>query len=80
MRLHLIASKPTDSVIHGFLPAAGRLGLEVLVLTDQPVAHEHAIAQAHGAPRPGALPGTIPGGTIPGGTIPGARSPGARPR
>ena len=66
MRLHLIASKPTDSVIHGFLPAAGRLGLEVLVLTDQPVAHEHAIAQAHGSLRPGALPGTIPGGTIPG--------------
>ena len=67
-RLHLIASKPTDSVIHGFLPAAGRLGLEVLVLTDQPVAHEQAIAQAPGPLRPGALPGTIPGGTIPGGT------------
>ena len=36
MRLCLIASKPTDSVILGFLPAAARLGLEVILLTDTP--------------------------------------------
>ncbi len=48
MRLHLIASKPTDSVIYGFLPAAARLGLDVLLLTDQPEAHERAIARARG--------------------------------
>ena len=84
MRLHLIASKPTDSVIHGFLPAAARLGLEVLVLTDQPVAHEHAIDQARGSLRPGALPGTIPGGAAPvppsaAPATPDAVSPGAAP-
>jgi len=62
VRLHLIASKPTDSVIYGFLPAAGRLGLEVFVLTDQPDAYERAIARARGSLRPGALPGTAPGG------------------
>jgi hypothetical protein len=79
VRLHLIASKATDSVIHGFLPAAGRLGLEVLVLTDQPEAHEHAIAGARGSLRPGALPGTIPGGAVPGSpsAVPG--SSGAAP-
>ena len=40
MRLHLVASKPTDSVSHGVLPAAARLGLDVIVLTDQPELHE----------------------------------------
>ncbi|WP_329342570.1 ATP-grasp domain-containing protein [Streptomyces sp. NBC_00663] len=39
MRLYLLALNPTDSVTEGFLPAAGRLGLDVTVLTDQPVAH-----------------------------------------
>jgi len=36
MRLYLLALNPTDSVSEGFLPAAGRLGLDVTVLTDQP--------------------------------------------
>jgi len=57
MRLYLVASKPTDSVTYGFLPAAGRLGLDVTVLTDQPEAHELARARARSAP---ALP--FPGG------------------
>ncbi|HEY1666199.1 MAG TPA: siderophore biosynthesis protein [Trebonia sp.] len=51
MRLCLIASKPTDSVILGFLPAAARLGLEVVLLTDQPEEHERA--QARQLARPG---------------------------
>lgn len=54
MRVHLIASKVTDSVVYGFLPAAARLGLDLTVLTDQPAAHEQAIAAARGRPRPGA--------------------------
>jgi biotin carboxylase len=56
VRLHLIASKPTDSVTFGFLPAAARLGVDVIVLTDQPEAHERALAVACGLTRPG--PGT----------------------
>jgi biotin carboxylase len=39
MLLYLLALNPTDSVTEGFLPAAGRLGLDVVVLTDQPEAH-----------------------------------------
>ena len=39
MRLCLVAAKPTDAVIYGFLPAAARLGLEVFLLTDQPDGH-----------------------------------------
>ncbi|PSJ25680.1 siderophore biosynthesis protein [Streptosporangium nondiastaticum] len=42
MRLHLLALNPTDSVTLGFLPAAARLGLDVTLLTDQPVAHRRA--------------------------------------
>ncbi len=53
MRVHLVASKPTDSVIFGFLPAAARLGLDVILLTDQPEAHERARADARLLPRPG---------------------------
>lgn len=58
MRLCLIASKPTDSVILGFLPAAARLGLEVVLLTDQPEEHERARVRSRqlarpGCPRPG---------------------------
>ena len=53
MRLCLIASKPTDSVILGFLPAAARLGLEVVLLTDQPEEHERALARSRRLPRPG---------------------------
>jgi hypothetical protein len=65
VRLCLIASKPTDSVIQGFLPAAARLGLEVFLLTDQPEAHELARARARGLPRPGCpRPGTEPPGRV----------------
>ena len=34
--LYLVAGKATDSVTHGFLPAAARLGLDVTLLTDRP--------------------------------------------
>lgn len=44
MRLLLVARNPTDSVTHGFLPAAARLGAQVLLLTDQPDAHRRAYA------------------------------------
>lgn len=50
MRLYLVASKPTDAVTHGFLPAAARLGLDVTVLTDQPAAHDQACAEGPAAP------------------------------
>ena len=53
MRLCLVASKPTDSVILGFLPAAARLGLEVVLLTDQPEEHERARVRSRQLPRPG---------------------------
>jgi biotin carboxylase len=56
VRLYLVASKPTDSVIHGFLPAAARLGLDMVLLTDQPAEHERARAGARRRPRPGCLP------------------------
>ncbi|MFF4218876.1 ATP-grasp domain-containing protein [Streptomyces nondiastaticus] len=46
MRLHLLALNPTDSVTLGFLPAAARLGLDVTLLTDQPVAHRRACEQS----------------------------------
>lgn len=52
MRLCLVASKPTDSVILGFLPAAARLGLEVVLLTDQPEEHERARARSRQLGRP----------------------------
>jgi biotin carboxylase len=55
VRLYLVASKPTDSVIHGFLPAAARLGLDVVLLTDQPGEHERARARAQRRPRPGCM-------------------------
>ncbi len=42
MRLYLLALNPTDSVTEGFLPAAARLGLEVIVLTDSVDAHREA--------------------------------------
>ncbi|HEX6468365.1 MAG TPA: ATP-grasp domain-containing protein [Streptosporangiaceae bacterium] len=41
-RLYLVAGKVTDSVTYGFLPAAERLGLDVVVLTDRPDEHERA--------------------------------------
>ncbi|WP_242614084.1 ATP-grasp domain-containing protein [Actinomadura roseirufa] len=37
--LHVVAGKATDSVTHGFLPAAARLGLGAVLLTDRPAAH-----------------------------------------
>lgn len=42
MKSYVLARNPTDSVTLGFLPAAGRLGLDVAVLTDQPDAHVDA--------------------------------------
>jgi biotin carboxylase len=52
----LVSSKPTDSVIFGFLPAAARLGLDVVLLTDQPEEHERARARSRLQPRPGCAP------------------------
>ncbi|OLT30197.1 siderophore biosynthesis protein [Actinomadura sp. CNU-125] len=40
--LYLVAGKATDSVTHGFLPAAARLGLDVVLLTDRPAEHAEA--------------------------------------
>jgi len=39
VKTYVLARNPTDSVTHGFLPAASRLGLDVTVLTDEPAAH-----------------------------------------
>lgn len=39
MQVFFIAGKATDSVTHGFLPAAERLGLDVTILTDRPEEH-----------------------------------------
>lgn len=44
--LYLVAGKTTDSVTHGFLPAATHLGLATTLLTDRPAAH----AGTHGGP------------------------------
>ena len=71
MRLCLIASKPTDAVTYGFLPAAERLGLEVFLLTDQPEAHVGALARAAEVSASWAG-GTGPAGErAPGGNLPG---------
>jgi hypothetical protein len=35
VRLYIIAGKETDSITHGFLPAAASLGLDVTLLTDR---------------------------------------------
>jgi biotin carboxylase len=35
VRLYIVAGKETDSVTHGFLPAAAALGLDVTLLTDR---------------------------------------------
>lgn len=58
MRLYVVASKPTDSVTYGFLPAAARLGLDVTVLTDLPQAHERAYDRARSVKEP-----PFPGGS-----------------
>ncbi|WP_231330471.1 ATP-grasp domain-containing protein [Actinomadura graeca] len=39
--VYVVAGKATDSVTHGFLPAAARLGLDAVLLTDRPSAHRH---------------------------------------
>lgn len=57
MRLHLLALNPTDSVTEGFLPAAGRLGLEVTVLTEPRYERAHREAYAARAEHGLAMPG-----------------------
>jgi biotin carboxylase len=42
VRVYVVASKVTDSVTYGFLPAAKSLGLDVTVLTDRPADHINA--------------------------------------
>lgn len=49
MRLYLLALNPTDSVTEGFLPAAGRLGLDVTVLTDPRYERAHRDAYRRAA-------------------------------
>jgi len=39
VRLCLVTSKLTDAVQYGFLPAAARLGLDVVLVTDKPAAY-----------------------------------------
>jgi biotin carboxylase len=55
VRLLMVASKPTDAVTYGFLPAAERLGLDVLLLTDQPEDSARALirGRTHARPTPG---------------------------
>src|SRR4051795_7139314 len=50
MRLYLLALNPTDSVTDGFLPAAARLGMAVIVLTDDPEPHRLAYQHAENPP------------------------------
>lgn len=45
-RLCLVTAKPTDAVTHGFLPAAARLGVDTVVVTDRPRAYPGAPAVA----------------------------------
>jgi hypothetical protein len=83
VRLGLIASKPTDAVTYGFLPAAERLGLEVFLLTDQPEAHAGALARAADVTA-GWPAGTGPAGeralTLPGPGRDAQARAGSRPR
>jgi hypothetical protein len=79
MRLYLIASKPTDSVTYGFLPAASRLGLEVTLLTDLPQAHEKAYARA-GSSQDLPFPGGTASGTAASATAASATAASAWPR
>ncbi|MGH3243992.1 MAG: ATP-grasp domain-containing protein [Spirillospora sp.] len=44
--VYLVAGKATDSVMHGFLPAAARLGVDVTLLTDRPSVY----AETHDGP------------------------------
>ncbi len=45
-RLCLVTAKPTDAVARGFLPAASRLGLDTVVVTDRPRAYPDVPAVA----------------------------------
>ena len=47
MVLVLLARNPTDTLTHGLLPAAERLGLQVRVLTDHAPAHRALYAAQH---------------------------------
>ncbi|GLF93322.1 ATP-grasp domain-containing protein [Streptomyces yaizuensis] len=47
MQMYVLAHNPTDAVTEGFLPAAGRLGLDVTLLTDQPGAHRDRYRESH---------------------------------
>ncbi|GAA0417818.1 carboxylate--amine ligase [Streptomyces luteireticuli] len=46
--MHLLALTPTDSLTEGYLPAAARLGLDVMLLTDAPDAHRRAYERCGG--------------------------------
>ncbi|MBO1268818.1 ATP-grasp domain-containing protein [Arthrobacter cavernae] len=70
MCLYLTALNPTDAVTRGFLPAAAQLGLDVVVLTDEPEAHRAAYADVPFPPAavehadvrdPGAVAATVLG-------------------
>ena len=50
-RIYLTALKPTDSVTHGFLPAARAIGCAVTILTDRPDQHPDAVGCAVTDPR-----------------------------
>ncbi|WP_430297595.1 ATP-grasp domain-containing protein [Sinomonas sp. B1-1] len=45
MSLYLTALNPTDALTLGFLPAAARLGLDTVILTDDPASHRAAYAR-----------------------------------
>jgi hypothetical protein len=65
VRLYIVAGKETDSVTHGFLPAAAALGLDVTLLTDRPwpvetvrcdvADHRSVIAAVARGPKPAAI-------------------------
>jgi biotin carboxylase len=50
VHLAVLAHGPTDSVTHGFLPAADLLGAQVTMVTDDPQAHRTAYGDAPSAP------------------------------
>ncbi|MGH7881873.1 MAG: ATP-grasp domain-containing protein [Candidatus Dormibacteraceae bacterium] len=49
-RLYIVARNSTDSVTHGFLPAAAQLGLPVTLVTDAPEDHQSVYAALAHAP------------------------------
>ncbi|MFD2421578.1 ATP-grasp domain-containing protein [Amycolatopsis pigmentata] len=51
MCLYLTALTPTDAVTHGLIPAAARLGLPLVVLTDRPEEHRAAYAGSEHPPQ-----------------------------